>query len=234
MPTDAQHGEADVAAVAGLLGEPARAAIIGALMDGSTHRASDLARRAGVAASTASGHLSRLLEGGLVVSETRGRERHYRLASDATAEAIEALARLAPPAAVRSLRAGSRGEALRRARTCYDHLAGRLGVALTETLVEVEALVPGDASFTLTPSGEKLLERIGVDVGGARKRRRSFARACLDWSERRPHLAGALGAALADALLAQDWVRRRPNDRALVVTVAGERRLRRLGVALAE
>lgn len=234
MQTGAQRGEADVAAVAALLGEPARAAIVDALMDGSAHRASELARRAGVAASTASSHLSRLLAGGLVLAETRGRERHYRLASDATAEAIEALARLAPPTAIRSLRAASRGEALRRARTCYDHLAGRLGVALTEQLVEVEALVPGDTSYTLTPSGEELLARVGVDLERAQRRRRSFARACLDWSERRPHLAGALGAALADALFAQDWVRRRPNDRALLVTTVGERRLRRLGVVLAE
>jgi len=193
-------GDADVAAVAALVAEPSPAAILDALMDGNAHRASELARRAGIAPSTASGHLARLLAGGLVSCDVQGRERCYRLASASTAEALEALARLAPTAQVQSLRAANRGEVARAARTCYDHLAGRLGVCLTEALVDRGALLVRDASYELTAAGEEMLARLGVDVGAARTRRRSFAHACLDWSERRPHLAGALGAALADAL----------------------------------
>lgn len=201
-------------------------------MDGTAHRAGELGRRAGIAPSTASGHLSRLLAGGLVICHVQGRERLYRLASAETAEALEALARLARPAQVQSLRAANRGEVTRTARTCYDHLAGRLGVSLTEALVDQGALLVRDASYELTTAGEATLIRVGVDVGGARACRRSFARACLDWSERRPHLAGALGAALADAVLARGWVRRRPNDRGLIVTAGGTSALRQLGVEL--
>jgi DNA-binding transcriptional ArsR family regulator len=224
------RGDSDVAAVAALIAEPARAAMLDALMDGRARPAGELARLAGVAPSTASGHLARLLAGELVGCDVAGRERRYRLASSAVAEALEALALLARPAEMRSLRAADRAAAIRAARTCYDHLAGRLGVGLTEALVERKALVVRDASFELTASGEDVLNRIGVDVAGARAHRRSFARACLDWSERRPHLAGALGAAVADALLARRWIERRPSDRGLVVTTIGTKALRRLGV----
>jgi len=222
----------DVAAVAALVAEPARAAIVDALMDGHGHRAGELAARAGVAASTASGHLARLLDGGLVTCTQEGRERRYRLASPAVADAIEALARLAGPLEVHSLRTADRASALRTARTCYDHLAGRLGVGLTDALTERAALVPVDGSFQLTAVGERTLAGIGVDVADARAARRAFARACIDWTERRPHLAGALGAALADALTARHWVERRPRDRALRVTDAGARGLAELGVRL--
>jgi DNA-binding transcriptional ArsR family regulator len=214
-------GNANVAAVAALLGDPARAAMLDALMDGSALPARELARRAGVAPSTASGHLARLLTGRLVVCEVRGRERLYRLASAETAEALEALARVAPAAEIRSLRAANRSAAMRTARTCYDHLAGRVGVGVTDALIDQDALLERDSAYELTPAGEKLMRRLGVDVGGARAQRRSFARACLDWSERRPHLAGALGAGLADALISLGWLGRRPDDRALTVTPEG-------------
>lgn len=221
-----------MAAVAALVADPARAAILDALMDGGAQLAGELARRAGIAPSTTSGHLARLRAGGLVVFDARGRERRYRLASAAIADALEALARLAPPVEVRSLRSADRAEALRTARTCYDHLAGRLGVGLTDALVERKALLPGDGSYELTAAGEDTLLRLGVDVAAARSHRRPFARACLDWSERRPHLAGALGAALAEALLASGWFLRRPNDRGLLVTAKGTDELGRLGVEL--
>jgi hypothetical protein len=127
---------------------------------------------------------------------------------------------------------GDADAAIRTARTCYDHLAGRLGVGLTEALVEHEALLTRDESYELTAAGESTLARLGVDVAAARARRRSFARACVDWSERRPHLAGALGAALADALLLAGWVGRRRSDRGLLVTARGRVELLRLGVEL--
>ena len=220
-------GDADVASVAALVAEPARAAILDALMDGGAHRAGELAQRAGIAPSTASGHLGRLLAGGLVACDVHGRERRYRLASAEAAEALEVLSRLAPSEPIRSLRSATRVEALRAARTCYDHLAGRLGVEVTEALVARATLVLRDGSYDVTEEGAALLMRLGVDVAAARARRRRFAAACLDWSERRPHLAGALGAALADALIGRGWLLPRPHDRALTITAEGRAGLRR-------
>ncbi len=208
--------------------------MLDALMDGSAHPAGELARLPGIAASTASSHLARLHTGGLVSYEAHGRKRLYRLAPGEIAEILEALARLAPPAETRSLQSANRDTALRFARTCYDHLAGYCGVNITQSLVERGALLPRDTVYELTASGEVLMARLGVDVVAARTRHRAFARACLDWSERRSHLAGALGAALADTLISRGWLARRPNDRALTVTPTGAAALRRdLGVELA-
>jgi hypothetical protein len=141
-------------------------------------------------------------------------------------EALEALARIAPPKRVSSLRDASRSDAMRRCRTCYDHLAGRVGVAVTDALVARGTLVAADGAFLLPQPGERMLESLGVDVESARANRRSFARSCMDWSERRPHLAGALGAALASALFDRGWVERRPHDRALLITPMGRGALR--------
>lgn len=230
VTNQAAGADADIAAVAALLSDRTRAAMLITLLDGDAHSSGDLARQAGVSASTAGGHLGRLSRGGLVVSARHGRERRYRLASTHVAQALEALSLLAPPAEIGSLRTADRGSALRLARTCYDHLAGRLGVGLTDALLEQGALRAEDGGFALTGTGETLLIRIGVDVARARAHRRVFARACLDWTERRPHLAGALGAAVAEAIIGQGWVRKRPHDRALLVTPEGMARLRRLGV----
>jgi DNA-binding MarR family transcriptional regulator len=192
-----------------------------ALADGRVLPACDLALQAGVKAPTASAHLSRLVEGGLLSVEREGRHALYRLASPQVARALEALATLAPTASAGSFREGQHGKALRVARSCYDHLAGQLGVALTAALLKEGALRSRGASFVLTTAGERTLRRIGVDVDAARRARRAFARPCLDWSERRHHLAGALGAAVLDRLLAAGWVRRSPETRALVVTGRG-------------
>jgi len=216
-----------------LLAEPTRATLLDALMAGEPLPAGELARRAGIASSTASGHLARLRAGRLVSFETVGRQRRYRLASPAVAEAIEALARIAPPPPTRSLRAAERDSALRFARMCYDHLAGELGVALTDALVSRKMITPDDGSFRITSRGERRLALLGVDLDGAQAARRSFARSCLDWSEHREHLAGALGAALADALIAQKVIARRPRDRAVTVTPKGRDVLCELGVRLA-
>jgi DNA-binding transcriptional ArsR family regulator len=226
------QGDVDIAAAAALVADPARAAMLQALMDGGTLPSGELARRAQVAASTASEHLNRLRAGGFVLREVAGREHRYRLASPAVAETLESVARIALPGEVRSLRGATRGEAIRTARTCYDHLAGRLGVGLTEALILRGALVEGPDAYDLTNSGERLLGELGVDVAAARRRRRSFARTCLDWSEQRPHLAGALGAALAEAILASAWVLPRPADRGLQITTIGRRELANLGVDL--
>jgi DNA-binding transcriptional ArsR family regulator len=211
----------DVSAVAALMAEPTRAAILTNLLDGRTRAAGELAAAAGVSPQAASNHLARLLTSGLLLVETHGRQRRYRLASSAVAHALEALGALASPAP-----AASRvPEGLRFARTCYDHLAGVLGVGLTEALTEGRFLIKSAAGYRTTPAGEARLGRWGVPLAAVREGRRPFARACLDWSERRHHLAGALGAAVLGRLLANGWVVRLEESRAVRLTLKGRRAL---------
>ena len=220
--------EADVAAVTRVLANRARLAMLELLMDGRAHPAGDLAREAGVALSTASGHLQALARAKLVEAEPAGRQRRYRLSRPEVARAIEALAMIAPRRRVSSLREVSNAERLREGRTCYDHLAGRLGVGITDALLAGDALRGSDGGFEVTGPGERLFGRLGVDVDDARERRRAFALPCLDWTERRSHLAGALGAELCDRLFELGWVERRGPGRAAALTEAGSVGLREL------
>jgi DNA-binding transcriptional ArsR family regulator len=221
--------DADISGIAALLADPARVAMLDALFDGRALSAGELARRAGVAAPTASAHLRRLLAGGLVAVQAQGRHRYYRLAGPAVAEAMEALSLIAPPRPVRSLRQSQRAEALRFARTCYDHLAGAVGVAVADALVDAGALRPvGDRDYDLTARGRQLLGGLGVEVAGLGRQRRAFARRCLDWTEQRPHLSGALGAALLVRLLDLGWLVPGRVPRGLVVTDAGRHGLLRV------
>lgn len=213
--------DAAIAPVASLLADPARVSILFALSDGREISASELALTAGVTAPTASVHLARLVEAGLVGVRPDGRHRYYRLARPEIVQAMEALAVLAPPASPRTHRQARIGRAVRAARTCYDHLAGRLGVELTGALVDRGALRPANGQFEVTPEGDRLLGGFGVDVEAARARRRAFAPACLDWSERVPHLAGSLGAALLTRLFDLGWIERAPGSRAVQVTLDG-------------
>jgi DNA-binding transcriptional ArsR family regulator len=236
-------GDADLAAVGSLLADPSRARILLALGDGRALAASVLAGEAGIAPSTASGHLARLVDGGLLAVERHGRHRYFRMAGPQVGELVETVARLAPQAPVRSLRQGTRAEAVRTARTCYDHLAGRLGTDLMAALLQRGVLTGGDGAFTpeagdrlsspggevpyeLTPAGTAFLrDELGVDpaaIGG----RRRLVRYCVDWSEQRHHLAGSLGAAIADRLFALEWLRRAPAGRAVLVTPEGAAGLR--------
>ena len=217
--------ELDLAAGAAAIADPARAAMLDALLDGSPRSAGALAREAGVAASTASHHLGRLLDAGLVVVEPDGRRRAFRLARPEVADALEALALISPPRTTRTLRTATRAEAERAARTCYDHLAGKLGVAVCDALLNAGAIAPdGERAYALGPRAQAAFEALGVTLPPPG--RRAYARPCLDWSERRPHLAGALGAAIADTMLAREWVTRVPKTRALRVTDAGRDGLR--------
>jgi DNA-binding transcriptional ArsR family regulator len=213
--------EPDLATVARLFGEPARVAMLEALLGGGTRSGRELARAAGVAPSTASEHLQQLEEAGLVGAVPDGRKRAYSLAGLAVAEALEALAALAPPKPTKSLREATAAELHRRARTCYDHLAGSLGVAVCDALVARALLEPGDGGFSVTARGEREFDAHGIDVETLRDARRPVTRVCIDWSERRPHLAGGLGAALADSLLERRWIERRTGLRAVEVTRAG-------------
>jgi len=231
--------DVDLSAVAALIADPSRGAMLDALLSGGRHSARELAAAAGVAPPTATGHLDRLEAGGLVVSERVGRRREVRLAGPEVARALEALGAIAPPRAVTGLRAWRHGEALRAARSCYDHLAGQAGVALADALVAQRIVARGEGAFAITPSGRRRLGGLGLDVEAILGARRATARACVDWSERRPHVGGALGAALLDELLRRRWVTRADahaggtKGRVLRVTPSGAEGLREaLGVRL--
>jgi DNA-binding transcriptional ArsR family regulator len=218
--------DADLSLVAALMGDANRASMLLALLGGEELPAGQLAVRAGASSSLTSTHLGKLTDGGLVVAERRGRNRYYRLADRHVADAIEALLAIAPERRARSLRESNRGEAIRHARTCYDHLAGELGVALTESLERAGVIGAHDDGYPLTLTSHHRLRALGIDIDSLRSRRRPLTRSCLDWTERRPHLAGSLGAALASLLLDLDWIRRRPDTRAVTITEAGRRQLR--------
>jgi DNA-binding transcriptional ArsR family regulator len=217
--------DADLAAVADLM-TGHRAALLMALIGGHPLAASELASRAGISRSLTSAHLSRLLDGGLMTVQQDGRQRHYRLATPHVAEVIEAMLTIAPQRPSATLRESTRGAQIRRARTCYDHLAGTLGVGLTDALQHQHLIQAIDNTYRLTESGQARLEGLGINIAELRRRRRVFARPCLDWTERRPHLAGALGAGIADRLLELRWIKRIPSTRALRVTDDGQKRLR--------
>ncbi|HEY6254202.1 MAG TPA: helix-turn-helix transcriptional regulator [Xanthobacteraceae bacterium] len=215
--------------MAALAGDPARAGMLHALMDGRALTASELARVAGVAPQTASGHLSRMTAAGLLSIEKQGRHRYHRLASPAVAQMIESIMQVAsnlePPRT--RLSVGPRDAALRSARTCYDHLAGRLGVALADAMVEGGyADLTNDAGI-VTDTGVAFLGGIGLDVTSLLVRRgksaRVLCRPCLDWSERRPHLGGAVGAALCTHSFEQGWISRMKDTRAVAITPKGQR-----------
>jgi DNA-binding transcriptional ArsR family regulator len=217
--------QVDLAAGASAIADPARAAMLDALMGGAPRSAGALAREAGVAPSTASHHLGRLLDAGLIVVEPDGRRRAFRLAGPQVARVLEALALVSPPRAPRTLRRHARAQAERAARTCYDHLAGVLGVAVCDALLAAGAIAPdGERAYALGPGADHAFGALGVALPAPA--RRAYARPCLDWSERRPHLAGALGAAVAETLLSRQWVTRLHGTRALRITEAGRTGLR--------
>ncbi|MDQ8756632.1 helix-turn-helix transcriptional regulator [Sphingosinicella sp. LHD-64] len=215
--------EADgmVARIAAAIGEPARARMLFCLMDGCARTSTELAVVADVGASTASAHLGRLAETRLVKVSAQGKHRYYSLVGADVAKVLEGLSVLATgTAGPRVSRVPNR---LRIARTCYDHMAGSAGVALHDRFVEQAWLDvgTGDGTYDLTAAGEEAFAAIGIDTGATRAQRRRFACACLDWSERRPHLAGALGAAFLKVALARKWMIQDLDSRALSVTARG-------------
>ena len=220
--------EANIAFVANLLADPTRAAMCQALAGGEARPAGELAARAGVSAQTASNHLAKLIAGRLLRVEPQGRWRYYRLADADVGHAVEALAVVAPPMPSHLGAPEMNGEArrLRDARTCYSHLAGRLGVALADALLAERWMEEDGRSYRLTPSGTRALRALGIDVRG--RRVPPAARRCLDWTERRPHVAGPVGTALASLALERGWVRRVRGTRAVVVTPAGRAQLKKV------
>lgn len=239
-------GDVDIARTAALFADPARVRVLAALADGRALPASVLASEAGLSAQGTSAHLAKLREAGLIAAERSGRHRFYRLAGAHVGEVLETLARFSPLQPVTSLKAGTRAAALRFARTCYDHLAGRLGVAITAALLEQGALAATDGisttrrrehdrlsaplathPYVLGPRARAVFAGLGIDLDEIGRCRRPMLKFCLDWSEQRHHLGGALGAELAQALHHLGWFeRRKPGQRALRLTDKGARALR--------
>jgi len=219
----------NIAEVAALVGDPARANMLVALMDGRALTAKELAFVAGVSPQTTSGHLARLADANLLTCIRQGRHRYHRIASPLVARMLESISLVAAIEAPPRHRPRSpRDDALRLARTCYDHLAGRLGVAIADALVARRAVALDDDGGEVAADGAAFLtEGLGIELAGI-SRRRAFCRPCLDWSERRPHLAGALGAALAETCFARGWIERVRDSRAVAITPRGRVALREL------
>jgi DNA-binding transcriptional ArsR family regulator len=214
-----------IAPVAALLADSTRTTMLWALSDGRPRPAGELARQAGVGASTASEHLARLLAGGLVVVERHGRHRYYRIAGASVVAALEAIGALALPVRAAEYRKAAVARAVRHARSCYDHLAGALGVQVTHALIERGALVLRDEQYEVLSSGVPFLaDELGVDIDRVRASRRQFAKACLDWTERDYHVAGGLGAELLRQFLSLGWLEHTEGSRALRVTSLGRRK----------
>jgi DNA-binding transcriptional ArsR family regulator len=218
----------NIAPVAALAGDPARANMLAALMSGKALTASELANEAGVTAPTASSHLAKLEDGGLISVVKQGRHRYFHLADDDVAGMLEAIIGVAARAGHMRTRTGPGEPALRKARVCYDHLAGELGVQMFESLMQSRQLAVRGNQIRVTRGGEAFLWDFGIDLAEVSASRRPLCKSCLDWSQRRTHLAGALGAALLERLSALKWARRARDSRAVIFTPAGEGKFNRL------
>lgn len=221
------EGDADIAKVGALVADRARARILLALGDGRALPATVLAAEAGVSASTASAHLAKLVAGGLLDVRRDGRHKYFSVAGRDVADLIEALARVAPASSVRSLRQGTSSQAIRFARTCYDHLAGVLGTSLMDAMLMRGLLSHADPAldYHVTDRGVAELTEFGIDLAPLRTGRRPLIRGCVDWSERRHHLAGGLGAAIARRMFELGWLERARAGRAVLITDDGRRGL---------
>jgi DNA-binding transcriptional ArsR family regulator len=217
-----------VAPVAALVGDPARANMLAALMSGKALTASELAGEAGVTLPTASSHLAKLETGGLVSGVKQGRHRYFRLADEDVAEMLEKMIGVAARAGHTRTRTGPAEPALRKARVCYDHLAGEMGVQMMDALIEAGALAGKDEALRVTRRGEEFLSRLDIDLAALSKERRPVCKSCLDWSMRRAHLGGGLGAALLDRFFTLHWARRDRQTRVVHFTPEGARKFSRM------
>jgi DNA-binding transcriptional ArsR family regulator len=217
-----------VAPVAALVGDPARANMLAALMSGKALTASELAGEAGVTLPTASSHLTKLETGGLIAGVKQGRHRYFRLADEDVAEMLEKMIGVAARAGHTRTRTGPAEPALRKARVCYDHLAGEMGVQMMDALIEAGVLAGKDETLRVTRRGEDFLSQLDIDLDTLSKERRPLCKSCLDWSMRRAHLSGSLGAALLTRFFALHWARRDRETRVVHFTPEGARKFHRM------
>lgn len=221
------NGSPNISELASLLADPARATILTSLMDGRFHTAGELALISQIKPQTASYHLAKLSKSGCVEMEKHGRFHYFQLANQEIAQLLESFLTLSLPVKVRTFKEDLQTKALCKARTCYDHLAGQLGVALTEAMVNDGVILKKDEHFEVTDKGQQFFSNLGLNLPVLRKKRRSFSRACLDWSERKHHLAGTLGSALASHFFQMNWIVYLPSTRAVKITSIGEKSIQK-------
>lgn len=224
--------EPSVSVVAALIADKSRAAILESLMNGKSYTASELANQAKITIQTTSSHLAKLVEGNLLLVEKHGRYRYYRLASVEVAEMIEMMSSFAPKPKIQSLKESRTKESIHYARTCYDHLAGTLGVNWTQYLLDNRFMIEKERDYVITQTGTAFFESLGINIHLLQKKKRAFARRCLDWSERRYHLAGALGAAVTDYFIENNWVEKNSVNRGLLLTDKGKENFQKLQVEI--
>ena len=213
----------DIARIASLVGDPARANMLTALMDGGALTASELALEAGVGLPTASSHLAKLVDGGLLKPASQGRHRYFGLAGPQVASMLEAIMGVAAGAGPARTRPGPKDAGMREARVCYDHLAGAQAVAMLDRFVADAIVLRDDEHIHLGPAGPSFFAAVGIDTSSLGSSRRPMCRACLDWSVRRSHLAGSLGAAILDKIVAEKWARRPQGSRTVEFTPPGRK-----------
>lgn len=207
--------------IAGLIGEPARIKMLWVLLDGKAYTATELALFAEVSPQSASAHLGKMVQANLLKVSSQGRHRYFSYGRDEVAYAVEAIANLIPLEKLPVIPI-TKDMPFKYCRTCYDHIAGKTGVAITDKLLTLEYLIEKDQAYELTVRGQLFFKDFGIDTGILLKQKRPFARPCLDWSERRPHLAGSLGTAMLKKIIAEDWMRKIENTRALAITTKGQ------------
>jgi DNA-binding transcriptional ArsR family regulator len=218
----------NIVGIAALIGDHARAEVLTVLMADRALTATELANVAGVTKQTISAHLAKLVDAGLVAFESQGRHRYFRLADRDVAHLLESLMGVAFRTGALRVRASPREPALRKARVCYDHLAGEVGVRVYESLLQKRALISRIEGLELTANGRRLFQNLHIDTDALLEQKRAFCRACLDWSERRHHLAGALGAALLARILELGWAKRAGHSRVVLLTPAGQQALQKM------
>jgi DNA-binding transcriptional ArsR family regulator len=212
---------------AALIGDPTRASILWTLLDGRAFTATELAVVAQASPQSIGMHLGKLLDADLLSVEKQGRHKYYRFSNKEVAYAVEAMANLVPKREIASIKKTEKYPPIKFCRTCYDHLAGKIGVALTDSLLEQKIIIEKNSVFEISLEGEKWFSDFGIDISEAQKQKRIFLKPCLDWSERRNHIAGSIGALLLNKMISEDWLRKNTNSRAVTITGKGEKELLR-------
>lgn len=216
--------ENELSKIASLIGDKGRSIMLWSLLDGRAYTATELAVFANISRQSVSNHLSKLIEANLVTAEKQGRYRYFRLANEQVAHVIESMASLIPKQKI-EIKKSAEAQKLAFARTCYDHLAGKISIELVNSLLENKIIILSGTAFEVTDLGKNWFDKLGIDIDALKNKKRSFAHKCMDWTERKHHIAGALGAAILKNFLKNDWIRRKPNTREIVITTLGELRL---------
>ncbi|MGO4772383.1 ArsR/SmtB family transcription factor [Flavobacterium sp. W22_SRS_FK3] len=208
-----------------LIGDPTRASILWTLLDGRAFTATELAIAVQTSPQSLSMHLAKLLAADLLSVEKQGRHKYYKFSNKEVAYAVEEIANLIPKDKISAIKKTENYPPIQFCRTCYDHLAGKIGVALTDSLLEQKIIVEKNNAFEISAVGEKWFSDFGINLEGAQKQKRIFLKPCLDWSERRNHMAGSVGALLLNKMIKEDWLRKTTNSRVITITGKGEKEL---------